>query len=112
MELSDLSPQKRTGEGKFRMKIEGIGRKVGSKEKRQHEDKKTRVAPYLDPEHFGKLKRLAIACDETPAMLALEMINYCLDHTGFVEYIQKMHSVPTNSTYRVIPIVEDGKVIY
>lgn len=94
------------------MKVEYRGLKVGGKPKTQHEDKKTRVAPYLDPEHFGKLKRLAIACDETPAMLALEMINYCLDHAGFVEYIQKMHSVTANSTFRVIPVFEDGKVIY
>jgi hypothetical protein len=93
------------------MKIEGKGLKIEKKEN-QHQDKKIRVAPYLDTEHHGKLKRLAIACDVTPATLALDLINYCLDHPGFISYIQEKYKVPKDSIYRVVPVTEGNKIIY
>src|SRR4051812_8002731 len=89
--------------------------RVGGREVRatkQHKDKKTRVAPYLDVDLTKKLSAIAKAVDKTPAMVALDIIDQLLNHMDWVAWYQQKHRVSKDSPYRVIATNNDGKVTY
>jgi hypothetical protein len=88
--------------------IRGEGMKIG---KKQHEDKKTRVSPYLDPQTFENVRKLAFACRTTEAKIILEMIDSCLLSENWVAYIQSKFRVQQDSPDRVVPTKIDGRVV-
>jgi hypothetical protein len=93
------------------VRVEGVGMKIGAN-KIEHSDKKTRVCPYINPDYYDKIRRLAFVCKTSEAKLANEMLEYCLDHPGFVAWLQDQHKVSRDSRDRITPINEGGKVIY
>jgi hypothetical protein len=79
---------------------------------RTHSDKKTRVSPYLDPDTYAKLNRLARACNTTSPKLLEFMAEYLLNLPDFVRWVQDVYKVPDNDLFRIIPIIKDGKIQY
>jgi hypothetical protein len=93
------------------VQVKGVGMKVSGK-KIEHSDKKTRVCPYMSPEYYDKIRRLAFACKTSEAKIANIILEYALDHSGFIAWIQDKHKVEPDSRDRIIPITENGNVIY
>lgn len=76
----------------------------------ERSDKKIRVAPSLDKETHAKLKRLSLACDMPKTQLAEEIIKISVNNPSLIEHIQKIFKA--SDEFRVIPVVENGKVHY
>lgn len=84
--------------------------KIDLSEKKQRSDKKVRVNPSLDQDTHRKLKRLALACDLPKTKLAEELIKIAVNNPSLIDYIQKIYK--GSDEFRVVPIVENGKVDY
>lgn len=70
-------------------------------------DKKVNVNPALNQETHAKLKKLALACDKTKTMMAAELIEFCLNNPAVINWFQDRHGA---DEYRVVPVVQNGKV--
>jgi hypothetical protein len=96
--------------------MSGIKANVGSKtfnetsSRKTRSDKKVRVCPYLTQEQYADLKKIARACDASPAQVSLEVIDAFLKHPEFITFIQDKFGVEQDDPYRIIPIVKNGKV--
>jgi len=58
----------------------------------------------------GKLNRLAVACHMSPAELATILLEAGLNSEGLIQWLQNKYN--RNPQYRVIPIKENGRIIY
>jgi hypothetical protein len=84
--------------------------KLDLRQKQPRSDKKTRVNASLDNETHEKLKKLATSCEMTKTMLAAELLKMCVNHLDIIEFYQKKYN--KSDQYRVIPVKQDGKIIY
>jgi hypothetical protein len=92
-----------------------IGNRVYEvKEKTPRSDKKVHVNPRISQENHKRLQTLAYKCSTkqtiTKTHMAAMMIELCLSNPNIVEYFQQRFNVPKNE--RIIPVVENGKLIY
>lgn len=84
--------------------------KVDLREKKTRSDKKIRVNASLDQDTHEKLKRLATSCEMTKTMLAAELIKMCVNHIDIIDFYQQRYN--KDDQYRVIPIKQDGNILY
>ncbi|MEW9671071.1 CopG family transcriptional regulator [Ammoniphilus sp. 3BR4] len=67
---------------------------------------------YLPPDDKQKLNRLARACNTSESELANKMISYSLNHFDYVNWIQSQHGVKDDDPFRIIPVKENGRLVY
>lgn len=78
-------------------------------ERKQRNDKKTRVNPPLDQETHELLCRLALACNIPKTALAEQIIEIAVRTDDFVHFLQEKNNA---TTFRIITTRRDGKVVY
>lgn len=72
-------------------------------------DKKVRVNPALNQKTHLKLQKLAVACNVPKTQLAADIIELALNIPEIINYLQDYHGA---SEYRIIPLREDGQVVF
>ncbi|GMA66269.1 hypothetical protein GCM10025859_67600 [Alicyclobacillus fastidiosus] len=82
---------------------------VGERTRKVRSDKKIRVNPALDLDTHHKLKRLALACDMTKTALAEEILRLAVNSVSIISYLQEEHDA---DEFRVIPVNENGRLVY
>lgn len=92
------------------MSVKRVGEKVGVS--KVTSDNKKRLQAYLPPDDKKKLNRLSRACNTTESELASKILSYALNHPDYVRWLQTQFNVKDDDPFRIVPVVENGKVIY
>ncbi|RKD26481.1 hypothetical protein BEP19_16720 [Ammoniphilus oxalaticus] len=92
------------------MKVRGVGQ--GAPVRNTRSDKKERVQSYVSSDDKQKLNRLARSCNTTESELVNEVLSYFLNHPDFINWIQDRHGVTKEDPFRIVPINDEGKLIY
>lgn len=80
------------------------------KERKIRSDKKTRVNPSFDQDTHDRLKRLSIACDLSKTKMAEEIVKLAVNNPSIIDHLQGRFQA--SDTFRIIPILKDGKVYF
>jgi hypothetical protein len=69
-----------------------------------------RVNLTVDDATYEQLARLSHACNERPATLGAELVQFCLNNPNVVDYFQKKHNVPDK--FRIRTKVVGDSLVY
>ena len=93
------------------MMIEGEGMRISGK-KKTRADKKPKIQAYISQEVHDKINRLARACNVSESQIASEMLTYLANHVDYITWIQTKFGVKNDDAFRIIPVKENGHIIY
>ncbi|RXT14869.1 hypothetical protein [Ammoniphilus sp. CFH 90114] len=92
------------------IRVEGRGMKITKETKKT---KKVRVGgPYLDSETYSKIKRLSRCLDTGIPTILEEMAVLLLNNPSWLTYIQDKYGIGSDDIFRIVPILEEGKLKY
>lgn len=92
------------------MKIRAEGKRITATKERS--DKKVRIYPYLEKDLFRKIDRLSRACNVSPHELTTEILDIAMKNPTLINWLQDKHKVEVDDPFRIIPQIENGKVIF
>jgi hypothetical protein len=93
------------------VQVEGKGMKITGNRKIRS-DKKPKVQAYVSQDVHDKINRLARACNVSESQIAAEMLNYLTNHPDYIAWLQTKFGVKENDPFRIVPIKDNGKIIY
>lgn len=84
----------------------------GEGQRKVRSDKKERIQIHTIADTKSKMNRLTRACNVSESELGNRILTYVVNHPDFVRWIQDQYKVPDNDPFRIIPVIENGKLIY
>jgi hypothetical protein len=84
----------------------------GEVQRKTRTDKKERIQIHTIADTKTKFNRIARACNVSESELGNKMITYLVNNPDFLRWIQDQYDVSDNDPFRIIPIIENGKLIY
>jgi hypothetical protein len=84
----------------------------GEDQRKERTDKKERIQIHTIGDTKTKFNRIARACNVSESELGSKMLTYLVNNPDFVRWVQDEYRVSNNDPFRIIPIIENGKLTY
>ncbi len=81
-------------------------------ERKERTDKKERIQIHTISDTKTKFNRIARACNISESELGSKMLTYLVNNPDFVRWIQDQYEIPDNDPFRIIPVIENGRLTY